>query len=93
MIAHVTVKTALKRGALVAAANWQVTAIQFLAESTFKMLLAVPIVGGVLLVVLVLGRELPELFSTDVQQSVTFVATALVAEPVALPRSSCRSRS
>jgi len=84
MIAHVTVKTALKRGALVAAANWQVTAIQFLAESTFKMLLAVPIVGGVLLVVLVLGRELPELFSADVQQSVTFVATALAAEPVAL---------
>jgi hypothetical protein len=84
MIAHVTVKTALKRGALVAAANWQVAAIQFMAESTFKILLAVPIAGGVLLVVLVLGRELPELFSTDVPQSVTFVATALAAEPVAL---------
>jgi hypothetical protein len=84
MIAHVTVKTALKRGALVAAANWQVTAIQFMAESTFKMLLTVPIVGGVLLVVLVLGRELPELFSTDLRQSVTFVATALAAEPMAL---------
>jgi hypothetical protein len=84
MIDDVTVKTVLKRGALVAAANWQVTAIQFMAESTFKMLLAVPIVGGVLLVVLVLGRELPELFSTDVQQSVTFVATALAAEPLAL---------
>jgi hypothetical protein len=84
MIDDVTVKTVLKRGALVAAANWQVTAIQFMAESTFKMLLAVPIVGGVLLVVLVLGRELPELFSSDVQQSVTFVATALSAEPVAL---------
>src|SRR5512137_133337 len=80
----VDVKTALKRGGLVAAANWQVTVLQFMAESTFKMLLSVPIVGGILLVVLVLGRELPELFSTDVRESVTFVATALAAEPPAL---------
>lgn len=80
----VTVKTVLKRGALVAAANWQVTAIQFAAESTFKMLLSVPLVGGILLVVLVLGRELPEVFSTDVRTSFTFVATALSGEPVAL---------
>ncbi|MCX6552428.1 MAG: hypothetical protein NTY02_15730 [Acidobacteria bacterium] len=77
-------KTVLKRGALVAAANWQVTAIQFVAESTFKMLLSVPIVGGVLLVVLVLGRELPEVFSSDIRTSLTFVATALTAEPLAL---------
>lgn len=84
MLANVDVKTVLKRGALVAAANWQVTAIQFMAESTFKMLLSVPIVGGVLLVVLVLGRELPELFSSDIRESATFVATALAAEPRAL---------
>jgi hypothetical protein len=84
MLTDVTVKTVLKRGALVAAANWQVTAIQFLADSTFKMLLSVPLVGGVLLVVLVLGRELPEILSTDVRESVTFVATALAAEPLAL---------
>ena len=84
MVAAVDVKTVLKRGALVAAANWQVTAIQFMAESTFKMLLSVPVVGGVLLVVLVLGRELPELFSADIRESATFVATALAAEPPAL---------
>lgn len=80
----VTVKTVLKRGALVAAANWQVTAIQFVADTTFKMLLSVPLVGGVMLVVLVLGRELPEVFSGDLRSSVTFVATALSAEPMAL---------
>jgi hypothetical protein len=83
MLPGVDVRTVLKRGALVAAANWQVTVIQFMAESTFKMLLSVPVVGGVLLVVLVLGRELPELFSTDVRESVSFVATALAAEPPA----------
>ena len=35
MLAGVDVRTVLKRGALVAAANWQVTVIQFMAESTF----------------------------------------------------------
>jgi hypothetical protein len=84
MLADVDVKRVLKRGALVAAANWQVTAIQFLADTTFKMLLAVPIIGGVLLVVLLLGRELPELLSGDLRQSAGFVAMALSAEPVAL---------
>ena len=84
MLAAVDVRTVLKRGALVAAANWQVTVIQFMAESTFKMLLSVPVAGGVLLVVLVLGRELPELFSGDIRESATFVATALAAEPPAL---------
>ena len=84
MLADIGVKRALKRGALVAAANWQVTAIQFLADTTFKMLLGVPIIGGVLLVVLVLGRELPEVLTGEVRESVTFVATALSAEPRAL---------
>jgi hypothetical protein len=84
MMAPADVRTVLKRGALVAAANWQVTVIQFMAESTFKMLLSVPVVGGVLLVVLLLGRELPELFSADIRESATFVATALAAEPPAL---------
>ena len=84
MLPGVDVRTVLKRGALVAAANWQVTVIQFMAESTFKMLLSVPVVGGLLLVVIVLGRELPELFSPDIRESITFVATALAAEPPAL---------
>ncbi len=79
----VTVKTALKRGALVAAANWQVTVVQFLGDSTFKVLLGIPIIGGVLLVALVLGRDLPELASSDLRSILTFVASTLTAEPVA----------
>jgi len=35
--------------------------IQFVAESTFKLLLGVPIVGGAVLVALALGRDLQEL--------------------------------
>lgn len=84
MLSGVDVKTVLKRGALVAAANWQVTVVQFMAESTFKLMLSVPIIGGILLLVLVLGRELPELFSPDIRESLTFLASALAAEPPAL---------
>ena len=79
-----TIKSVLKRGALVAAANWQVTLIEFVADSTFKMLLSVPIVGGVLLVALVLGRDLPELVSGDLRSSVAFITSALLGEPYAL---------
>jgi len=80
----VTIKLLLKRGALVAAANWQITLIQFVADSTFKMLLSVPIVGGVLLVALVLGRDLPELVTGDLRSSVAFITSALLGEPFAL---------
>ena len=84
MIQHVTVKAVIKRGALVAAANWQLTVIHFVADSTFKMLVSVPVVGGVLLVALVLGRDLPELVGGDLRTSMAFVASALLAEPYAL---------
>jgi hypothetical protein len=80
----VSVKTALKRGALVAAANWQVMAVQFVGESTFKVLLSIPVVGGALLVALVLGHDLPELLGGDLRTSIASVASALLAEPVAL---------
>ena len=39
-------KATLKRGALVAAANWPLVAVQFVAESTLKVLLGVPVVGN-----------------------------------------------
>ena len=48
-------KATLKRGALVAAANWPLVAVQFVAESTLKLLLAVPVVGGLFLAVLLLS--------------------------------------
>ena len=41
----------LKRGALVAAANWQVVVIQFVSDALFKTMLAVPVVGGAFLIV------------------------------------------
>ena len=66
-------KTTLKRGALVAAANWPLVAVQFVAESTLKVLLAVPVVGGIFLVVLLLGANADELLAGDVRDIVAEV--------------------
>lgn len=74
-------KTTLKRGALVAAANWPVIVIQFIAESTFKLLLGVPVVGGVLLVGLALGRDVQGLLDGGFRDMVTSVGGALVDHP------------
>jgi len=52
-----TLKLALKRGAMLTAANWQVAVIQFIADSTFKLLLAVPVVGGAILVAVVVRGD------------------------------------
>ena len=41
-------KHLLKRGALLAAANWQTVAIQFIAQTTFQVLLAAESFGDLL---------------------------------------------
>jgi hypothetical protein len=77
-------KAALKRGALLAAANWQLVIISFVAESSLKLLLAVPIVGGAFLVVLLLDTSLTDLLRGDVREIVTAIISALMASPAAL---------
>lgn len=70
-------KATLKRGALVAAANWPLVAVQFVAESTLKLLLAVPVVGGLFLVVLLLGGSADQLLAGDVRDIVAEVFSAM----------------
>jgi hypothetical protein len=77
-------KQLLKRGALIAAANWQVVAIQFVAETTFQVLLAVPVVGAAVLVAVLLGADLAELLQGSLREMFTTIASALMSEPVAL---------
>ena len=77
-------KTALKRGALLAAANWPLVIAQFVAESSLKLLLAVPIVGGAFLVMLLLDTSLTDLLSGDVRTVVMSILGALTASPAAL---------
>ena len=77
-------KHLLKRGALLAAANWQTVAIQFVAETTFQVLLAVPIVGAAVLVAVLLGGNLADLLHGSLRDIFTTIASALLSEPVAL---------
>jgi hypothetical protein len=77
-------RTALKRGSLIAAANWQVVAVQSVADTTFKLLLAVPIVGGAFLVTTLLGHDFGEVLSGDLREVMLGVAGTLVARPLAL---------
>jgi hypothetical protein len=77
-------KAALKRGALIAAANWPLVLVQFVAESVLKLLLAVPIVGGAFLVALLVDTSLSQLLTGDVRDIVTTILAALTASPIAL---------
>jgi hypothetical protein len=77
-------KMALKRGALVTLANWPLVAVQFIAESTLKVILGVPIVGGIFLVVLLLDADVEELLRGDVRDIVTALFSSLGSNPAAL---------
>ena len=77
-------KAALKRGALIAAANWPLVVVQFIAESTLKLLLAVPVLGGIFLVVLLLDADVEELISGSPSEIVRPVFNAMRASPAAL---------
>lgn len=77
-------KFSLKRGALVTAANWQVVVVQFVADTLFKTLLAVPIVGGLVLVALVIGGDPLEMLRLEPSQILSTMVGVLLAQPIAL---------
>ena len=74
----------LKRGALVTAANWPLVVIQFAADSTFKIVLAVPVIGGALLVGAAAGGDFRQAVTGDLREIVSTTIDALVAAPWAL---------
>ena len=77
-------KPLLKRGALLTAANWPVIAIQYVAATTFQVLLAVPVIGAAILVAVLLGTDLAELLQGTLRDIFTAIAGTLMSEPVAL---------
>jgi hypothetical protein len=80
----VPLKLLLKRGALLAAVNWPAVAIQFVAETTFQALLAVPIVGAAVLVAVLVGEDLSELLQGTPRDIAARIAGALASDPTAL---------
>ena len=79
-----TLKDVLKRGALVAAANWPVAIVQATADSLFKLLVTAPLIGGAFLVALVVGAEPVELMSLEWRQLATTIASTLLVRPAML---------
>jgi hypothetical protein len=79
-----SLKSALKRGALIAAANWPVVIVQEIADSLFKVLVAMPLVGGVFLVALVLGAEPVALMSLGWRDLVATIVASLISRPLVL---------
>jgi hypothetical protein len=77
-------KHLLKRGALLAAANWPIVVIQFVAQTTFQVLLAVPVIGAAILVAVLLGGDLADLLQGGIREIFATIASALLSEPVAL---------
>src|SRR5256885_6030041 len=73
----------LKRGALLTAANWQAVVIQFVAGTTFQVLLAVPIIGAAILVAVLLGADLADLLQGSLREIFTTISSTLLSEPVA----------
>lgn len=79
-----SLKPAIKRGALLAAANWPVTLIQASADSLFKLLLSAPIVGGIFLVALSIGSEPSALISLEWRQMAATIVASLTSRPAVL---------
>ena len=77
-------KAALKRGALVVAANWPLVAVQFVAEAVMKILLAVPTIGGLFLVVLLVETDVENVVSGSIRDIAGTIFQALRGNPVAL---------
>jgi hypothetical protein len=79
-----TARRALKRGGLVAAANWPIIFIQASADALFKLVVAVPFVGGIVLVALIVGAEPGALLRLDVRDLAATILALLLARPLAL---------
>ncbi|MGE0450766.1 MAG: hypothetical protein AB7Q29_14430 [Vicinamibacterales bacterium] len=77
-------KLLLKRGALLAAANWPLVLILFAAQTTFQGLLAVPVIGAAILVAVLLGGDLGNLLQGGMRDVFATIAAALTSEPFAL---------
>jgi hypothetical protein len=84
MTSALSLRAALKRGALVTAANWPVVFIDFTIESVFKFALAIPVVGGALMVAVLLGSDLRTLFAEGVLATADLVFGSLASAPIAL---------
>ena len=75
---------ALKRGALVTAANWPVVLVDLVVESLYKLTLAVPVIGGAVMVAAIVGTDLQAVVGEGVRATADIVIGSLATAPGAL---------
>jgi hypothetical protein len=83
-MAGLRLRVALRRGALVTAANWPLVAVDFTADALYKAALGVPIVGGALVVAVLAGDDLASILSNGLRSGAGTVLRSLVDAPGAL---------
>jgi len=84
MASALPLRAALKRGALLTAANWPVVLIEFAIDSLYRVTLAVPVIGGAFMVAVLLGADIRSLMTEGVRSSADIVVGSLVSAPAAL---------
>ena len=84
MAAALPLRAALTRGAVLTLANWPIVLIELTAETVYKMALAVPVIGGAVMVTVVLGADLGDLLSDGVRSTADVILGSLVGAPAAL---------
>jgi hypothetical protein len=77
-------QASLKRGALVAAANWPVTLAQAVADALFKLLVAVPLVGGIVIATLVVRTQTDPFAAADWRVVAASLVTSLLSHKAVL---------
>lgn len=81
---NLSLGAALRRGAIVTAANWPVVIIDFILESFYKLALTFPIFGGALMVVALVGADLGAVVGEGLRATTDLVISSLGTAPVAL---------
>src|SRR5690606_28767860 len=77
-------RAALKRGLLIVVANWPIVLIDFAVDVFCQLAIAVPVVGGALMVATVAGIDLELLLSEGVVATADVVVGSLTSRPAAL---------
>ena len=77
-------RAAITRGALITLANWPTVLIDFIAESIYKLALAVPVIGGAFMVALLMGADIQTLLADGVAVAAERMLGPLGQAPIAL---------
>lgn len=75
---------ALKRGGLLVAANWAVVLLDFSIGLLYMLVVAVPVLGGALMVSVLGGRDLRDAVTAGIGPTADVVLGSLASAPVAL---------